>query len=60
MTGVLANSMKQRAKSITLIPSRGGCFEVTVDGDKIYSKLDTGDFPDEAVLLDMILKRMKK
>lgn len=60
MTGVLANSMKQRVKSITLIPSRGGCFEVTVDGDKIYSKLDTGDFPDEAVLLDMILKRMKK
>jgi selenoprotein W-related protein len=28
--------------AITLIPSDGGCFEVTVDGTLVYSKLATG------------------
>ena len=29
-------------ESLTLIPSSGGVFEVTVDGDLIYSKKATG------------------
>jgi selenoprotein W-related protein len=29
-----------------LIPSSGGVFEVTVNGEKIYSKMDTGVFPE--------------
>ncbi|MCA0148218.1 Rdx family protein [Rossellomorea vietnamensis] len=33
-------------KELTLVPSSGGAFEITVDGKKIYSKLDTGVFPD--------------
>jgi selenoprotein W-related protein len=28
-----------------LIPSSGGAFEVTVNGEKLYSKLETGVFP---------------
>jgi selenoprotein W-related protein len=28
--------------SLTIVPSRGGVFEVTVDGDLIYSKKATG------------------
>jgi selenoprotein W-related protein len=28
------------------MPSSGGAFEVIVNGEKIYSKLDTGVFPD--------------
>jgi len=28
-----------------LIPSSGGVFEVTVNGEKIYSKDETGVFP---------------
>ena len=27
---------------ITLIPSAGGVFEVDVDGDRVYSKIETG------------------
>lgn len=27
---------------ITLVPSKGGVFEVDVDGDRVYSKLATG------------------
>lgn len=31
-----------QAFEILLIPSKGGVFEVAVDGDLVYSKLETG------------------
>jgi selenoprotein W-related protein len=37
-----------------MIPSKGGCFEVTVGGRKLYSKLKTGKFPDEEAILKEI------
>ncbi|MDQ0158926.1 selenoprotein W-related protein [Alkalibacillus salilacus] len=37
-----------------LIPSSGGAFEISVNDQKIYSKLDTGEFPDiNAIINDM-------
>ena len=33
------------------MPSSGGAFEVTANGEKVYSKLETGRFPDEGMLL---------
>ncbi len=30
---------------VELVPSKGGAFEVSVDGKKIYSKLATKRFP---------------
>ena len=30
---------------VDLIPSSGGAFEVSVDGKKIFSKLELGRFP---------------
>jgi selT/selW/selH-like putative selenoprotein len=30
---------------VTLIPSKGGAFEVFVDGRKVFSKLELGRFP---------------
>jgi selenoprotein W-related protein len=38
--------LKQDIKSLTLVPSGGGAFEVTVNGKKIHSKLATGHFPE--------------
>jgi len=35
------NQFEQFIDSITLIPSDGGRFEVTVNGDLVYSKLST-------------------
>lgn len=35
-----------------LVPSKGGCFELTVNGELLYSKLQTGVFPDEDELVD--------
>lgn len=36
---------------VALIPSSGGAFEVLVDGTLVYSKLETGRFPDERSLV---------
>ena len=33
-------------QALELVPSGGGCFEVFVDDQRIYSKLKTGAFPD--------------
>jgi selenoprotein W-related protein len=43
-----------------MIPAGGGCFEVTVDGELIYSKLKTKSFPDETVMVDVIGQLLKK
>ncbi|QCJ42744.1 SelT/SelW/SelH family protein [Bacillus sp. S3] len=39
---------------VELIPSSGGAFEITVNGEKIYSKLDTGIFPDAEEMIEII------
>jgi selenoprotein W-related protein len=56
----LLNELKQRVKALTLVPAGGGCFEVSVDGDLIYSKLQTHVFPDEGAILDEVSRRVKK
>jgi selenoprotein W-related protein len=42
VTAAVLDEFGDQIKSWTLIPSRGGRFELTVDGDLIYSKLETG------------------
>ena len=42
------------------MPSGGGCFELTVNGELIYSKLKTKQFPDEQGILDTVGARLKK
>jgi len=39
---------------VELVPSGGGCFEVEVNGVSIYSKLQTGEFPDDRAVLDAV------
>ncbi len=39
-----------------LIKSSGGVFEVTVDGKKIFSKKETGRFPEHDEILNTIGK----
>ncbi len=40
----------------TLIESDGGVFEVEVDGKKIFSKKETGRFPEHDEILGAIAK----
>lgn len=59
MTGKLLSAYKQRIADLKLIPSGGGCFEIKLDGDLIYSKLKTGKFPDEAWIVQSVGSRLK-
>jgi selenoprotein W-related protein len=54
LTDRILGTYKQQVQSLTLVPSRGGCFELTVDGKLIYSKLQTGEFPEERQLVAQI------
>ena len=46
----------ERIKSLTLIPSSGGAFEVRANGKLLHSKLESGEWPD----FDQIVKTIKK
>jgi selenoprotein W-related protein len=46
----------ERIKSLTLVPSSGGAFEVRANGKLIHSKLDSGDWPD----FDAVVSAIKK
>jgi len=45
-----------RIKSLTLIPSSGGAFEIRANDKLLHSKLDTGDWPD----FDQVVTAIKK
>jgi selenoprotein W-related protein len=55
----LLSELKQQIKSLKLVPAGGGCFELTADGELLYSKLQTGTFPDEKAMLDLVASRLK-
>jgi len=46
----------ERIKSLTLVPSSGGAFEIHANGKLLHSKLDTGDWPD----FDAVVTAIKK
>ena len=40
-----------------LIASGGGVFEVEVDGDRIWSKKETGEFPEDDDIVETLKSR---
>lgn len=56
MATKLLTNYKQKIATLTLVPSSGGCFELSVNGKLVYSKLATGAFPDEAQMVQLIGK----
>ncbi len=44
-------------KSVKLIPSSGGAFEIRLNGELLYSKLETGEWPDFDALAQEIKAR---
>ena len=58
MTAKLLPRYKQAIRRYVMIPSKGGCFELNVGGKLLYSKLKTGEFPDEDRLLDSVEKAL--
>ncbi|MBN1853343.1 MAG: Rdx family protein [Pirellulales bacterium] len=53
----MLEQFKTKISSFEMVPSGGGCFEIDVDGERIYSKLATGEFPNESAILKMAKKK---
>ena len=56
MTGELLNNFEPEIESITLVPSDGGRYEVTINGKLVYSKLQTGRHAETGEVADLIRK----
>jgi selenoprotein W-related protein len=52
-------AFEPRVEGLTLIPSDGGRFEVEVDGDLIYSKLQTRRHVEPGELVRLIHEHLK-
>jgi selenoprotein W-related protein len=60
LTTKILPRFKMAIKRYVMIPSKGGCFELTVGGTLVYSKLKTGQFPNEDELLRSLEKLINK
>jgi len=54
----ILKEFKQDVEAMTLIPSGGGRFEVTLDGELVYSKLKEGRFPEYGEVQAHVQKRV--
>jgi len=54
----ILNEYKQKIQGLELQPSTGGCFELSVGDKLVYSKLATGQFPDEDAMVAEVGKRL--
>ena len=60
MAAELLKYYETQIESITLCPSDGGRFEVTVNGQLIYSKLKTGRHADTGEVKGLVEKLLKE
>ena len=51
MADKLLDQHKNGLGEVALVPSQGGAFEILVDGERVFSKLETGRFPSEGEAL---------
>jgi selT/selW/selH-like putative selenoprotein len=59
LSAKLLETFKMQITGLNLIPDKGGCFEVKANGELLYSKLATNEFPDEGLIVEAVQKRMK-
>jgi selenoprotein W-related protein len=58
LTGELINNFEPEIEAITLVPSDGGRFEVTINDKLVYSKLQTGRHPETGEVVGLIRKML--
>jgi selenoprotein W-related protein len=56
----LLKQFEQEIESVTLIPSDGGRFEISVNGQLIYSKLQTGRHAEPGEVVGLVQKFSKR
>ena len=60
MEGALKKEFGDVILEIELIPSDGGAYEIRVDDDLIYSKLETGRHADPPEILSLFKQHIKE
>jgi len=55
----LLKNFEPEIESITLIPSEGGRYEINVDGQLIYSKLENGRHAEPGEVVALVQKLLK-
>ncbi len=56
----LLKTHESEIESITLVPSSGGVYEITVNGELIYSKRKTGRHAEPGEVLGLVEKLLEK
>ena len=56
----LLQNLEPEIESITLIPSEGGRYEITVNNKLVYSKLQTGRHTNPGEVLGLVEEIIKK
>jgi selenoprotein W-related protein len=54
------NEFEPEIESFALIPSDGGCFEITVNGELVYSKLQTNRHINKGEAVDLVRRLIKE
>ncbi|MBP8998606.1 MAG: Rdx family protein [Anaerolineaceae bacterium] len=60
MAAELLDAFEPGIQSITLIPSNGGAYEVTVNGVLIFSKLQSGRHAEAGEIKALLEKKIKE
>jgi selenoprotein W-related protein len=58
LAAALLGRYKNRLGEVALVPSQGGAFEISLNGESIYSKLETGRFPNEGALVKQVAAKI--
>jgi selenoprotein W-related protein len=58
LSQAIMDTFEEKFSALKLIPGENGCFEVTLNDELIYSKLETGDFPANKQILDELKRRL--
>jgi len=56
----LLKNFEPEIESVTLVPSNGGRYEISVNGQLIYSKLQTGRHAEPGEVIGLVQKLCKK
>jgi selenoprotein W-related protein len=56
----LLKNFEPEIESVTLIPSEGGRYEVTINDALVYSKLQTGRHADPGEVMGLVAELLKK
>jgi selenoprotein W-related protein len=56
----LLQKFETKIESLTLVPSTGGRYEISVNGQLLFSKLKTGRFPEPGEVIGLVQNLSKK